>query len=423
MDKIKRWGTIESMTQILLIAIFSILGLIIGPYASKVAARRTVAQPVGMEVESEKEVFASLFKDPSGYVFVSELKPEHFTKIKHRELWSAIEKVYADVESPNPKASVAEFEEASKLVPTDLLERLQIAAPELNSLIASIIKGEDGASKSEHGPEKVLDKNFKDAESVTRPSRRVKGKREDLIEHGAKVFAAAEDRDRFGGAAKLTFDDSEGGAYHREYAKPTVKRMALSSALLGAAGALSPWIATLSGASGSLEHILAAAAVFTLAAFSLIWALVDHDTMYIDMPTFYIGATSAWLLTIFSALAAGDLKRLIAGIAVAIGTVIVFEGGNAIFAKLNGQHGMGMGDSILIIATVGVPAALTGNWILGYWIVLTSMILAIIGWLIGSMVAKNNTNQPFAFGPYLAGGWILAMIYFASFNPESLMIL
>lgn len=401
--------TVKSMSIYLLLSlVLGLLGLILGPSIAKYSAKRTVAQPVMIELEAEKGVLQGVLRDPQAFVFISEIKPVHFVNKDNAALWGAIKQVYKDVEVPLPTESEEVFVEAYKAAPTTLIEELEKNHSEVYSHAETLLADE---AESPEGSSIVVDKKKKGLFTNSQLA---------LLEAADKVHAAGLDREVFAGTATLSPGGEGETLLVRRYQAPSRARTIFSSLLLGAIGALSPVLAASVMPQGELSWLLASAALFVLGVYSLIWALVDFDTMYIDFRSFFIGAGVAWGLTILSAWAAGDMGRLLDGVWIILGTTFVFEAGNFLYSKLRGQSGMGFGDTIFVVATAGIPAAISGSWVLGYYTVLLAMVCGIIGWVIFRLRGKITLNTPFAFGPYLALGWIVAFTFIAAIGLDTL---
>jgi prepilin signal peptidase PulO-like enzyme (type II secretory pathway) len=160
----------------------------------------------------------------------------------------------------------------------------------------------------------------------------------------------------------------------------------------------------------SSSKIILALALMLLTSFSILWALVDIDTMYLDMPTFYLGLSVTWILVAAGALSSGKFTHFLPGLTMTILMVFIFEVINLIYKRLRGSDGMGMGDTMIILGTIGVPTAISGAWQMGYRITMLSFLLGIVGWLYNKVKNNATKEEPFAFGPYLAVGWMLAVV-------------
>ena len=162
-------------------------------------------------------------------------------------------------------------------------------------------------------------------------------------------------------------------------------------------------------ATSTAARLLAAAALVVLSLASVAWAVVDFDTMYLDTPMFWPTTAAAWLLAVLAGGLDQDWRRALAGVAVAVVGALVFEGSNLAYRLVRGRDGMGGGDTLILLATAGVPAAITGAWVLGYYVLIGSMVTAIVGWVVQRAVGRLDRHTPTAFGPYLALGWIIAV--------------
>lgn len=399
---------------LLLSLVLSVLGLVLGPFVARYAANRTLKQPVLIELEAEKDVLTGVLKDPQAFVFISEIKPIHFVDEANSSLWSAIKEVYKDVEVPLPTEPETVFLEAYKKAPTDLLSKLELSHPQSFADAKELLKSSMDATNGALELTKKEDTPKRKSKELLSPSQL------ELLAAAEKVHGAGLDREVFAGEATI----SKGGAGEellvRRFQAPSRVRNIFSSFILLAVGALSPMLAASSVPQGDLSWYLATAALFTLGVYSLVWALVDFDTMYIDFRSFFTGAGIAWGLTILSALAAGDAGKLLDGVWIILGTTVVFEVGNFLYSKVRGVSGMGFGDTIFIVATAGIPAAIAGSWVLGYYTVLLAMVCGIVGWIFFRLRGKITLNSPFAFGPYLALGWILAFTILALIGVEKM---
>jgi leader peptidase (prepilin peptidase)/N-methyltransferase len=230
----------------------------------------------------------------------------------------------------------------------------------------------------------------------------------ELLEAGAHILADFEDRTLLNGVSEIVESDTDPATpLVRRYRRPGLLRVASSGALFAtmlAAGARLVELSTATTAGALLGYLTVA----VLAAGSLIWALVDWDTFYLDTPSFWPFTIVAWLGAIGTAALESEISRPLAGLAICAGGAVVFVGANLAYLLLRGVNGMGFGDTLILFATAGVPAALTGSWQLGYMAIIGSMLLGIVGWLLLRLAGRVTRESRFAFGPYLAIGWALA---------------
>jgi len=194
-----------------------------------------------------------------------------------------------------------------------------------------------------------------------------------------------------------------------------IRPLTLKEKILGNIFSLASILVTFSLVSdNSLGSLLTIFSIGLLTVFSLEWAYVDWDTMYLDMPAFYLGSLISWLVMILGLTLNHHVSQLKSGIFMTILMIILFEGVNLFYKKFRGRDGMGLGDTFIIVATIGLPTALVGKWQMGYRIAMLSFVTGIIGWLLGKALKekskKSDKDQPFAFGPYLALGWVVALV-------------
>jgi hypothetical protein len=371
------------MSPHLLSIVFGVLGLVLGPLLALLAAKRTPAQPAGNPDESAEEVvLASALSSASTYVLVSELKEEHFTSGANKALWRALVEECAGLTLPESGSAPSAYRKLAR-------------AAEVEDLRARVVArgGEAGELASRLG-------------EGTTPRKAVKA--------ASKVYSAVEDREQYLGASPVVPGGPGEAAWVRRYTKPSLTRTAFSALFLGAVGALAPVLGSIPATEGA--GVVSVVAFFVLGAASLVWALVDHDTLYLDYPTFFTGAALAWLVTAAAALSAGEPGRLLLGAGAAVVVGVFFEVLNRAYQRVRGVAGMGFGDTLIILATVGVPVALSDDVLLGLTIVMASALAAIplpaVVALRQRAAAKRDPEAPtrpvpFAFGPYLALGWIL----------------
>jgi len=140
----------------------------------------------------------------------------------------------------------------------------------------------------------------------------------------------------------------------------------------------------------------------------IVVSFVDHDTMSLDFKAWALALVGGWSFAILANLS--HPSWLLSGVAAALAVVVIFEVLNRAFFMLRGVHGQGFGDTLIVLASVGVPAALTGSWFIGYLSLMSALCAAIVFFLIRKVVTKSDKSQPFAFGPWLAVGPPVALL-------------
>jgi len=366
----------------------AVLGAVAGIPLTYIAARRSVAQPVDFDIEREQLALAWLLDNPANIVKVLELEADYFADPTHRALWTDIINACSDVPRLNPDADDAAQTAAAAHIPTGLVSALTVVHPELvATLLAIDVDADAGLAAAQY------------------------------------VYDAGKDRVTYPGFSPIESGTAGEAALVRRYRAPGIGRFLVAAGLGASAGSVIPALAALLWPNGA-AYWLSVAALVILAVGSIIWALVDHDTMLIDLETFFPLAGLAWALTLAADFVGGEPRRALSGFLLSVGIAIFFRAINAGYRRYKqattgvAVDGMGGGDSWLVIATAGVPAALAGNANLWYLCAMSGMIAAITVWLVRWPTAWRITrNTPFAFGPYLALGWILgSWVYLLGFQ-------
>lgn len=366
---------------------FGVVGLCLGGRLAGYASRRSAAMPLALEDEAEAEVLALVLARPECLAKVAILTSGEFAVPAHAALWSTI----ATAVEIDP-----ELGEAGGAL-RDRVRALLCAAGEAGPVavldgvadhpVLAALVGEAG------GEECDIDEA---------------GLERALLGAGAKVLSAGDDRNRLSGSAPVAAGPEAGPTLVRVVAAASSARRRWSGVVLGAGLAAASLLAATVAPVGSGAFFAALAALEVLVVVCLVVSLVDLDTFYIDVAVFWPATAAAWALAAVAAVYGGEPRRVLAGVAVVVGIAAVFEGANLVYRLLRGGDGMGFGDTMIVVATAGVPAALSGSWQLGLYGVWAGMVVGIVGWVVGAARGRLHRDTPFAFGPYLACGWILA---------------
>ena len=375
----------------------AVSGAIIGYPLSRLASRRSAEQPVAVELDAERCLLTSVGADPYDWIRVAELHSDEFAHPSHQQAWARISEVLTDL--PRPTEALT-GKKADAYI--ESVRSTGVVTLEMRDSIRTIV-------------DQCLDQTLDQEKARSRNN-------DELVDAGRAVLAAAEDRTRFNGASPIVdVRIARGGDTNsnplsptesplvRVVVEPSLRRNLIISAL-GAmmfAGTVPAAVAANTSTAGALLSILA---LSILAASSLLWAVVDWDTMYLDTKIFWPSAAAAWVVAIVAAVVDGDLHRVLAGVVIAVAGALLFEGANLGFRLLRGMDGMGGGDTMILLATAGVPAAVTGSWQLGYYCMIGSLLLGIVGWIVLRIAGRITREHPFAFGPYLALGWVLCCV-------------
>jgi prepilin signal peptidase PulO-like enzyme (type II secretory pathway) len=351
------------------LVLFGVVGAASGPLLARFAARRSAAQPLHHHPHDEERVIATVLAHPSSYAALAELEPEHFTSEERRAAWSAIAEA-SGIQRPSGTLGKAEIERLGTQVRGDL-----------STVVGSRL--DITRYREPFAPEE----------------------RKAFLRAASQVFNAGLDRTEYVGRARVVYVPGGEPPVVRVVPPPS-RAQKTGAALLGCAGGVTAALI------GAKVNPLAVLALCLLAAGSVLWTLVDLDTLYIDAGTFWPAATVIWALTLASLWQAGETLALAVMGLVSAGLVVaLLEILSQVIGRLRGQPGMGTGDYQLILVMVGVPVALTGDWSLGYWVVNASALFALAAWAVARLRDRTVTRStPFAFGPALAAGWVTASL-------------
>lgn len=360
------------MYEPLLAAAGAVLGALAGPPLARVAAWRASRQPLEYDLDAERQLLHWVLESPGRLVRLTQLRAEHFAGAANASLWQRLRDgagTLPDLPADTPEQGVTAAE-ASVTVDPALLQQLS---------------GELGAVEPAADP----------------------------LAAAQRVFDLGDDRLRYPGAAPVERGGYGEAPLVRRHRAPSGVRQLVAALLGAAAGAVSPALAAHAWPDG-VAFWFSLAALVVLSAGSIVWALVDQDTLLIDLETFFPLAGAAWLLTAAAAFSGGEPVRLAQGFGLSVALAVFFRVVNALYGayKLRATgtrvDGMGGGDSWLVLATAGVPAALAGSLNVWYLCAMSGMVAAVVVWLLRWPTRwRIERTTPFAFGPYLALGWIL----------------
>lgn len=358
------------------------------PLVLMVARRRVVAQPLETHLDAERSVLTHVLTTPGTYVYVHQLRGEHFVDQQLGSIWSLIAAETVGVAIPTtPSEEHAAYELLANVessVPTDLAERV------LTRLKTAGDTGTVAMLRELAGGTTVLS-------------------REELVAAASKVYNAGVDRGEYAGSARIERTGDPLRPLRRIASRTSALRAAVSLVILATGGYLAERLAVLQGEGAARVAIAVAISLLTIG--SVIWTLVDLETMYIDSASFYVLAGASWAAVAVAALLQENLNRALTGLLVVGGMVGFIEVVNRVYRRIRGRDGMGMGDYLLVLATIGVPVGITGNLLLGQVILIASLLAGIVGWGFARLTRPGFTREtPYAFGPYLASGWLLGVL-------------
>lgn len=366
-----------------LAGVMAVAGLLLGPAVATFSSRRSAAQPLELALEEERSLLAEVLARPKAYAAVAELNPENLAVPAHRRIWQAVA-VRGDAIIQGARA--ADEREAAIIaesIPDDLLISLEedIDSPEDLDIVAQLRR----SSRSQ-------------AATVS-----------ELAEWGSAVLGAFDDRTSCAGAVPPVPGPSAELPWVREVKKPSRARMLAVSLLTALGLGLVPVFVGHLSLDSHLAVALSGLALVVLTMTAVEIAVVDFDTFYVDFRVLGFGGVLSLALVVGATLATSQPRRLLAGlIAVAVFTMV--EVVNLLYRWIRHRHGIGFGDSILLLVSIGIPAALTGSPRLGWYALIFSGVVAILGFVVLAIRHHATTKNPFAFGPYLALGWIVAWV-------------
>jgi hypothetical protein len=327
------------------------------------AAKLTVTQPVSYDVGAEAELIAAILAEPSQYRLVCATEPADFTFEAHRNIWAAFDTLAVAC------TDMAHIDEAEKSGVPALT--LSVTEPEdLRNAVA--------AALANPGDLDELDGVGDDTP---------------VLSSGRRVIAAAADRNAYAGSSAVRDTGVRDTPMERVYATPTISRLATVAGITAVAAAAATY-----AAAGSWM-VNAAIVCWTLVL--VVIALVDYDTLYIDMGVFWVGS----LASVGLAVAAAGTSDIATAAMYSAGAVAGLWLFGALYRKLRGVTGLGSGDLFLVGPLMAFPiilgatpaAALTGIW--------AGMVAAVLVVGFGVVTGHRRRDAAFAFGPYLAFGW------------------
>ena len=375
--------------------VLAFLLALVTPLVALVARKRVVAQPLEHHPDAERRIVEAVISSPSLYVYVHQLRGGHFVDEDLGAIWSSISEHNRNVAIPSvpsdEKAAYELLETIGANVPQDLRAHLEhlvidgaLASPVAERL-AGLLTGAEPAG------------------AWTGIAR------DELVEIASLVYNAGVDRHEYAGSARIERTGNRERPLRRVPSRLTPVRTLITSGLLAAGGLVAGSVAATGD--GTAAQVAIAVALTLLTIGSVLWTLVDLETMYVDMPSFHVLAGASWLGTLIAAWLQGTLGQAVTGLLVVAGIVLFIEVVNQAYRRIRGRHGMGMGDYLLVLATIGVPVALTGSLMLGQVILIVSLLAGIVGWVFTRLTRPGFTREtPYAFGPYLASGWILGLL-------------
>lgn len=358
-------------------AVGVLAALLGGGGVARFAAKRTVRQPSNVEIAAERRVLAAVLEHPEWYPAVSSLTPEMFLDPACRMGWGCIQQAVLEFcGEPLVAASARAIPVVGARMPADLRERMQLPEGVVLPDLATDAKGRPLCLRS-------------------------------FLAAGQAVFDGEEGRTLYAGSSTLSVGGVGEPPLVRRFAEPSRNRRRVTTGMLATVAALAPWlaVATLGGA-----WPVGVVAVWFLAVVCTVLSLVDVDTLFLDLPVFWWGAAGSAVLAAGAAAVAGSPVWALWGLGIAVVLGVAFEALNLLYRLVRGRHGIGGGDSLVLLLTAGVPVALTGLPMLGLYTVLAGMVTSLGGWGVAALRGKVTKNTPLPMVPFLSAGWIVAWV-------------
>lgn len=391
------------------------LSIILTLLAIKISEVRSTKMPVMIEERSEFLVASSILSDLDNLPGMQVVREEHFTNKKYRELWRYKDNVLKKLGAKDVPESAYEILESvgyhKKLPYRTLVKKIEKKYPlfliddkvklTTENYLLEIREGGDGLCEFTYDgydglKEKVREEIVKylEQEKIELDNR----VNNDIEIDVNKIILAYEDRTKFNGLSKIS---QLNGVFAREMVK-TPNVVSIIALIFSTIASF--------GIHQYSSNVLAQISLLMLLFFSIEWAIVDIMTMYLDDLFFKVGVISSWLPIVIYSITNDSYKGLIVGGIVTAIIMLFMETVNRIYKTLRGMDGMGFGDTLIIIGTVGVPVSILGDWVMGYKIIMYSFIFGIIGSLLIRKILNLKSGEPFAFGPFLAVGWIISLV-------------
>lgn len=376
--------------MIVLSVLLAVVAGVLAYRFSPLLVARSLTRPLPTAVEEETIVLAACVGAPRRIPYLLELSDTYFLTEDRARLWEALHtSAVATITAAG--GDVEAVDEASIKANSELLE-------------ANL------ATFAQH----FADPNPAYTAALDTDAWLPETRDPEVVEAAMKVYACGIDRTELSGALPIiTVDPAEAdGALVARVPHVSARRRNLFTVAVAVAVGTVPWFVSelTSTPLFSVPTLTAAAALLALIVTAAMIAWVDLDTLYLDVPVWAFGTAVCWLTAGAYALSVGNpASVLVAAITVVVITGL-FEGVNWIHKKLRGRDGQGFADNLIMVATIGVPTILVGDWLVAYWCVMAGLLAAVAVFAVRALMSPGSGRQPFAFGPMLAVGWYLGLL-------------
>jgi prepilin signal peptidase PulO-like enzyme (type II secretory pathway) len=347
------------------------------------AANRSKHQPLPYHLDEERNILATVLKNPASIELIADLQADHFVDPTYGRLWSIMHKYVNTSKSthtvhvhPKFPDDDIDLHDSSPLL--DIFDVPDIA-------LASALLSYDSLNSN------------------------------DLVHQAELVYNSGLSRDQYVGRLSIEQTGDPLLPLHYEVL-PATKFSIFTTFMMLFIGFRVSHITANSLYEGSAATLMTLS-LSVLVIGSVIWTLVDIDTLYIDVASLYVIGGLAWILAVAGSYVNHTLNTQLLGVGAAMVVVLFIGVISRFYTSIRSQTGMGGGDYKIMLITIGVPVAVTGNFVLGNQILMFSLFSGIVGWLIKRCTQPGFTkDSPYAFGPYLAGGWIIALAVWRLFS-------
>lgn len=369
-----------SAAHIVFLIAGGVAGTLLGVYGVKIAAGRNANQDIEQGPADEAALLEMLWADPVSWLRVEELlKPEHFAVPKYA-------KDYEGFSAACEAAGLGAYRYRGES--DEEIEKAVLKARE-SGVGAGLARGD-----------------FK-----TTPAA--------VLATAELVLSRGMGRDINSDRSNFVFDDTT-LMLSRVPSVPSRSRIYCMAVVSGGAGVLWAWSLLALGLSGWALALGALGAVALIGGLVVV-GCVDLDTFYLDGTWFLGSAALSWGGVVGADVLSGHTSRIYPGLIMTAFVIVAFEILSRSYRTPEGKT-QGSGDTWIVVMSVGVVAAFTGAWWVGLISALGGCILLLVLAVIRhkqGLFSKESKESPIPFGPYLAAGSMMAMVWWAAGFPHS----
>lgn len=216
-----------------------------------------------------------------------------------------------------------------------------------------------------------------------------------------KVAAAHDDRTLYPGRTPVVASGDPRRPLRRRPAPFGLLRYFFAAVIGASFGFAAPLVAT-----GSVVVVVAVALMLIGA---LIVTLVDHDTLLIDLEAYAATYLPAWALLAWWGAATGNTTVVLVGAAAGVLLAVLMALFGFVLGRLRGMTMLGGGDPLLAVSAVGLPVALTADPNAAPLALFCACAIALVTWAVAAVRIGAGVRTPFAFGPGIALGGLVAL--------------